>query len=85
MANLTLAPEEDDPLSLFSFESGHSPQRSVANEEPSTEVQRIELHFDPQKVGFGIIDPWPGTVSQLELQGSAARSLGEGADREEQK
>lgn len=85
MANPTLAPEEDDPFSPSPLNFGPSAGRSVANEESCTEVQRVELHFDPQKVGFGIIDRWPRTVPPLASEGSAATSLVEGADRKEQK
>jgi hypothetical protein len=58
MANLTLAPEDDDP----DFPRGHdvrpSPREAT---DPMRQVKPLTFHdrFDPHKIGFGLL-PWPG-------------------------
>jgi hypothetical protein len=56
MANLTLAPEDDE--SDFSLPQKPSPA--------PVGLQRFHLCFDPEKVGFGIISPWPGLEETIE-------------------
>jgi hypothetical protein len=61
MANLTLAPEEDDPLFALGLNPGLSGRKPVDEPKLPAELQRLRVQFDPQKVGFGIIAPWPVT------------------------
>jgi hypothetical protein len=67
MANLTLAPEEDDPLFSLGLNSGISTRKCVDEPKLPTELQRLRGQFDPQKVGFGLIAPWPGTDQAIKF------------------
>lgn len=64
MANLTLAPEDDDPDFLISQKTGSG---------SLTELQRLHLHFSPDKVGFGLTSPWPGLEQMLGVDGNAIK------------
>jgi hypothetical protein len=80
MANLTLAPEDDDSFSDSPHNLGASLREHLAEQELSTEMQRVGGRFDLQKVGFGIIDPWPGTVPQPGPEDDAGTGPFEGAE-----
>jgi len=58
MANLTLAPEDDDSYAALNLPS--STRRQIEGIK-LPETQKLHGCFDPQKVGFGILAPWPGT------------------------
>ena len=60
MAKLTLAPEEDDSdFSLLQKSGSGSP----------TKFERLHPHFNPKKVGFGIISSLPDVEPTLEGDG----------------
>ena len=83
MANLTLAPEEDDPLFSLGLNSGISTRKCVDEPKLPTELQRLRGQFDPQKVGFGLIAPWPGTeqaVRTKEPHDAIVRSVTDARD-----
>lgn len=68
MTNLTLAPEDDD--SPTPNGDRLTPVRpSLSEATGPTEVQRLRAQFDPQKVGFGILAPWPGTQRATNVRG----------------
>jgi hypothetical protein len=56
MANLALAPEEDDDFPLVK-DSGSS---SRTSDPRPVNVQRLHLDFESQTIGFGAASPWPG-------------------------
>jgi hypothetical protein len=59
MANLTLAPEDDNSDLRHGDNVGLTGTK--ANDcNPQSELQKIRFRFNPHKVGFGIL-PWPGT------------------------
>lgn len=85
MANLTLAPEDDDSHSPLDRKLGPSPRRVADDSTLSTEMQRLRGQFDPKKVGFGILAPWPGTEQAIRAKESAAiGTFFDGRDRKEQ-
>jgi hypothetical protein len=64
MANLALAPEDDDydsPLVQDSRSTARIDGPDLAND-----VRRIYLDFDPQTVRFGTVSPWPGIKPETE-------------------
>jgi hypothetical protein len=89
MANLlTLAPEEDDPISRGDLKFGRSSRNSAKGQDFHAEAKAILTRFDPHKVGFGILPafstdrsvPLSDTVAiamQYLLEGSDQTSLGE--------
>ena len=86
MANLTLAPEEDD----FDLSRGHgpmpSPRNSAKDRKTSSEAGKVLSHFNPNKVGFGLL-PWPGTDPAAPLSDTVAiamQYLVEGTDHKAQ-
>jgi hypothetical protein len=58
MANLTLAPEDDN--SDLRHNAGLSAPNSADDSNRQSEMQQLLFRFNPHKVGFGIL-PWPGT------------------------
>jgi hypothetical protein len=65
MANLTLAPEEDEPLFSLNLEHRFTKREQIDARKMPMELRRLHGQFDPQKVGFGIIAPWPGTEQAI--------------------
>jgi hypothetical protein len=63
MTHTTLAPEGDDPhpVDLKSRRGAKAP----------TEAQTLLFRFDPKKVGFGILAPWPGGDQGLRIKESS--------------
>jgi hypothetical protein len=59
MPNLTLAPEDDDSAFPRSHNLESSPRGNANDSNHLSELQNVRLHFNPHKVGFGIL-PWPG-------------------------
>jgi hypothetical protein len=60
MANLTLAPEDDDSGLRHSNNVERSADTYAVDSNRQSELQQLRFRFDPHKVGFGIL-PWPGT------------------------
>jgi hypothetical protein len=58
MPNLLLAPEDDDSNIP---PSGPSPAPIKGDQKPEGEFETLHIKFNPLKVGFGIVSPWPGT------------------------
>jgi len=58
MANLTLAPEEDDPNASSNISSRVATGMRVDDPMTFSGMQRLHSRFDPSKVGFGIVAPW---------------------------
>jgi hypothetical protein len=66
MANLTLAPEDDNPD--FRRDNTKLSAGSHANDSnQQSELQKLRLRFNPNKVGFGIL-PWPGTDQPRQIK-----------------
>jgi hypothetical protein len=59
MANLTLAPEDDDRDFPRDHNFGPSPRDGMSDLELRTELKKYHEQFNPHKVGFGLL-PWPG-------------------------
>jgi hypothetical protein len=59
MPNLILAPEDDDSDFPRVHNLASSPLVDETDMNQGTELQRLRFHFNPHKVGFGIL-PWPG-------------------------
>jgi hypothetical protein len=81
MANLTLAPEDDDADHL-THDFDLSPKNSPGEPKETTELERLRGRFNPQKVGFGL-RPWPGTDQSAEGEDTvtiATRYLMSGKD-----
>jgi hypothetical protein len=82
MANITLAPEDDNP----DFRASESCRLAASDRNGSdqrTELQTLRFQFNPHKVGFGIL-PWPGTEHLSQVQGTvliAMNYLAEGTAR----
>jgi hypothetical protein len=62
MANLAFAPEEDDFDNPLAQDSG--PTGLAGNPGPLKNARRLHLDFDPRKIGFGIVSPWPGSTPE---------------------
>jgi hypothetical protein len=60
MANLTLAPEDDDSDLRHGDNLGQSAGNHAVDSNRQSELKQLQFRFDPHKVGFGIL-PWPGT------------------------
>ena len=87
MANLNLAHEDDDSYSPLNFAPSQRKQIEGAR---LADTQRLHGCFDPKKVGFGILAPWPGTelaIGSKECTTAAPSLAGkdlEGSGRKEQ-
>jgi hypothetical protein len=82
MANLTLAPEDDNPdfrdsstFELSEVVSDGSDQR--------TELERLRFRFNPHQVGFGIL-PWPGTDHPRQVKDTVVIAMNYLADGPDQ-
>ena len=81
MANLTLAPEDDDGFHL-THHLDPSPKDTPGEPKETTELETLRGRFNPQKVGFGI-RPWPGTDQSAGTEDTvtiATRYLMDGKD-----
>jgi hypothetical protein len=73
MANLTLAPEEDD----FDFSQGRNSSpanRAEPTPQKMSEAEEVLISFNPRKVGFGIL-PWPGTDHSAPVSDTVAIAI----------
>jgi len=85
MPNLLLAPEDDDSDLPLDHNLGSSPSNNVPTSKSPTEVERLHVRFDPQKVGFGIVPPWPSVDPVLLItEADAVKISIKGKDQGEQ-
>lgn len=69
MANLTLAPEDDEP----DFHQGRNldlPQANAVSGPKAQTKSRTSNGFNPKKAGFGLL-PWPGVNDRAAVSAPA--------------
>ena len=69
MPNLLVAPlpEDDDSNIPLVHPFGPSPFSKEDEHDPATDLEKVRFKFDPRKVGFGIVAPWPDPSQTHEL------------------
>lgn len=82
-----MAPEEDD-ANFLTPQNFTKPRRdgNGSCREEHTELQNLLVHFNPRKVGFGIL-PWPGTEQSVQIDDAAKIAMDyllNGKDRKSQ-
>jgi hypothetical protein len=86
MANLTLAPEEDDFDFVLGRNSSPAKRAEPTPQKLTSEAGKLLISFNPRKVGFGIL-PWPGTDHSAPVSDTVAiaiQYLLEGAEHKAQ-
>jgi hypothetical protein len=70
MANVILAPEEDEP----DFHRARNLAQRHNVTDAKTQFVSVRSHFNPKKVGFGLL-PWPGIEQPPPVSDTVAIAL----------